>query len=158
MQQSSHLHQQCGNALPEKMVDTICRGIRVAPHADTNLPPNFWGYAAAQLNFVDVYNHLPHSSLDHKTPWECTKNSKPDVSWFRPFGSLTHCPHRQPQGMPTTQEALSTWRAIHLSWAWLLLWLQEMNPEIEADTSAHLPPNGRNRHNEADQFLDPQDI
>jgi len=40
MQQSSHLHQQCGNTLPEKMVDTICRGIRVALH-DANSPPNF---------------------------------------------------------------------------------------------------------------------
>ncbi len=30
--------------------------------------------------------------------------------------------------------------------------------EIEADTSAHLPPNGRNRHNKANQFLDPQDM
>ncbi len=108
MQQSSHPHQQCSNTLPEKMVDTICRRIRVALH-NTNSPPNFWGYAAA--NFVEVYNHLPHSSLDHKTPWECTKNSKLDVSWFRPFGSrATVCignhkeclPHKKlsPRGKP----------------------------------------------------------
>ncbi len=40
LQQSSNPHQQFGNALPEKMVDTIGRGVRVALH-DANMPPNF---------------------------------------------------------------------------------------------------------------------
>ena len=82
-QQHSNPHQQFGNALPETMVDYIGRGIRVSLH-DANLPPRFWSYAA--VNCVDVYNHLPHSALNNKTPWECEKGTVPDVSWFRPFG------------------------------------------------------------------------
>ncbi len=35
---------------------------------------------------MDIYNHLPHSALNDKTPWECEKGTPPDVSWFRPFG------------------------------------------------------------------------
>ena len=81
--QHSNPHQQFGNALCETMVDTLGNGIRVSLH-DANLPPTFWTYAA--INCVDVYNNLPHSSLEHKTPWECEKGTTPDVSWFRPFG------------------------------------------------------------------------
>ena len=65
------------------MVDAIGQGIRVSLH-DANLPPKYWSYAA--VNFVDVYNHLPHSALGDLTPWECEKGTPPDVSWFRPFG------------------------------------------------------------------------
>ena len=81
--QHSNPHQQFGNALSEIMVNTIGNGIRVSLH-DANLPPEFWTYAA--INCVDVYNHLPHSALQDKTPWECEKGTTPDVSWFRPFG------------------------------------------------------------------------
>lgn len=48
------------------------------------MPPECWGYVA--INAVDVYNHLPHSALHNKTPWECEKGTTTDVSWFRPFG------------------------------------------------------------------------
>ncbi len=44
----------------------------------------FWGFAA--INWVDVYNHLPHAALHVKTPWEAQYGTLPDVSWFRPFG------------------------------------------------------------------------
>jgi histone deacetylase 1/2 len=231
LQQSSNPHQQFGNTLPEKMVDTISRGVRVALH-DANLPPNFWGYAA--VNFVDVYNHLPHSSLDYKTPWECEKNSKPDVSWFRPFGCRAtvfigdhkEClPHKKlsPRGEsciylglgfsrgykgwvclnPETQRVYCT-RDVIFDETFMparvhdqrilgyydctprtrisslihgdpisVLDTQEetrkpspvdidnilaSDPETEADASAQLPPYGRDAHDEADMFLDPQDM
>jgi hypothetical protein len=82
-QQHSNPHQQFGNAMPETMVNAIGRGIRISLH-DANLPPQFWSYAA--INYVDVYNNLPHSALDFKTPWELEKGTPPDVSWFKPFG------------------------------------------------------------------------
>ena len=44
----------------------------------------YWGYAA--VNYVDVYNVLPHSALDNKSPWECEKGRQPDLTWFKPFG------------------------------------------------------------------------
>lgn len=82
-QQHSNPYEQFGNAIPEKMVDTIDQQIRVTL-LDANLPTKMWGYAA--INAVDVYNHLPHSALGNKTPWECEKGTLPDVSWFRPMG------------------------------------------------------------------------
>ncbi len=35
---------------------------------------------------MNVYNMLPHSSLDMKSPWEVEKGTKPNVSMFKPFG------------------------------------------------------------------------
>ena len=81
--QTGNPHQQFQNGPSEKLVDTINKGTRTALHA-SNMPLAFWGYAA--INYVDVYNHLPHSSLNMMTPWEAEKNSLPNVSWFRPFG------------------------------------------------------------------------
>ena len=82
-QQHSNPHEQFGNAPPETMVNNITQSVRVSLH-DANLPIKYWGYAA--INAVDVYNHLPHSALGMKSPWECEKGTPPDVSWFRPFG------------------------------------------------------------------------
>jgi hypothetical protein len=46
----------------------------------SGLPFEFWGFAA--INWADVYNHLPHSALKGRTPWEAQYGTLPDVSWF----------------------------------------------------------------------------
>ena len=79
----SNPDQQFGNAKAETMVASIGRCIRVAL-LSSGLGTAFWSFAAS--NWIDVYNHLPHSSLGFKTPWEAEMGSTPDVSWFRPFG------------------------------------------------------------------------
>ena len=81
--QTSNAEEQFQNGMVETMVNAIGKGIRAAL-LSSNLPPEFWGFAA--VNWVDIYNHLPHSSLDDLSPWEVEKGTKPDVSMFRPFG------------------------------------------------------------------------
>jgi len=81
--ETSNPDEQFQNGMAETMVRTIAKGIRAAL-LSSNLPPEFWGFAA--VNWVDVYNHLPHSSIDNMTPWQVEKGTKPDVSMFRPFG------------------------------------------------------------------------
>lgn len=81
--QTSNPDEQFGNGKAETLVAAIGRGIRVAL-LSSGLGTAFWGLAA--INWVDIYNHLPHASLGFKTPWEVEMGSKPDVSWFRPFG------------------------------------------------------------------------
>ena len=76
-------YQQFQNGVPEKLVDTINKGTRTSL-TTANLPKSFWGFAA--INFVDVYNNLPHSSLGNKSPVEIEKGKIPDVSRFRPWG------------------------------------------------------------------------
>jgi len=83
VKECSNAYEQFGNAPAEIMVNTIDNGVRAALK-DANLPLHYWGFAA--VNWVDIYNHLPHSALSDKTPWECEKGTPPDVSWFRPFG------------------------------------------------------------------------
>lgn len=84
-QQFSNANQQFQNAPAETLVNRMASGVRVQL-TNSNLPPNMWAYAA--INWVDCYNHLPHSALNNKTPWEMEKGLKPDVSWFKPFGCL----------------------------------------------------------------------
>jgi hypothetical protein len=81
--QTTCAHQQFQDGKVEKMVDTINSSVRTALTA-SNLPNKFWGYAA--INAVDIYNHLPHSSLNFQTPWEAFKGTLPNVSMFKPFG------------------------------------------------------------------------
>jgi hypothetical protein len=81
--ETSNAEEQFGNAKAETIVRALGKGIRVALYS-ANVPLEFWGYAA--INWVDIYNHLPHASLDWKTPWEAHHGTKPDVSWFKPFG------------------------------------------------------------------------
>ncbi len=64
--QTTCAHQQFQDGKVEKLVDTITSGVRTALKA-ANLPNKFWGYAA--INYVDIYNHLPHASLNFQTPW-----------------------------------------------------------------------------------------
>ena len=81
--ETSNPEEQFGNGKAETMVASIGRGMRVAL-LSSGLGTAFWGFAA--LNWIDVYNHLPHASLGFKTPWEVEMGTTPDVSWFRPFG------------------------------------------------------------------------
>jgi len=76
-------HEQFGNAISEKLVDTLGRGIRTLL-LQSELPPEFWG--AAALFYTDVYNHLPHSSIGDNIPHNVHTGNQADVSWFRPFG------------------------------------------------------------------------
>jgi len=84
--QISNPHQQFQNALSEKYVDTLVKGIRTLL-LQSQLPPEFWGCAAHY--FTTVYNHLPHASINHNIPYCVHHQVKPDVSWFRPFGCKT---------------------------------------------------------------------
>jgi len=81
--QYSNPYEQHGNAKAETMVHAIGKGIRCQLLA-ANGPPEFWAFAA--INFIDVYNRLPHASLGGKSPWEIEKKSIPNLSWFKPFG------------------------------------------------------------------------
>mmetsp|Transcript_68603 Transcript_68603/g.143115 ORF Transcript_68603/g.143115 Transcript_68603/m.143115 type:complete len:1720 (-) Transcript_68603:7252-12411(-) len=81
--EKSNPHEQFGNAISEKLVDTLGKGIRTLL-LHSQLPPEFWG--AAALYYTDVYNHIPHSSLDNQIPQEIHTGKQADVSWFRPFG------------------------------------------------------------------------
>ena len=81
--QYSNPREQFGNGISEKMVDTLGRGIRTAL-LQSHLPPEFWGLAAHFA--VDVYNHTPHASLQGRIPYAEHHGTRPDVSWFRPFG------------------------------------------------------------------------
>jgi len=58
-------HEQFGNAISEKLVDSLGRGIHTLL-LQSELPPEFWG--AAALYYTDIYNHLPHASLNDEIP------------------------------------------------------------------------------------------
>jgi len=81
--EQSNPHEQFGNAISEKLVDTLGKGIRTLL-LHSQLPPEFWG--AAALYYTDVYNHLPHASLNDEIPHTIHTGRQADVSWFRPFG------------------------------------------------------------------------
>jgi hypothetical protein len=81
--ETSSSEEQFQNGMAETMVKLLSKGIQAAL-LSSNLQPEFWGFAA--VNYIDVYNHLPHSSLNNTTPWEMEKGTTPDISWFRPFG------------------------------------------------------------------------
>lgn len=81
--ETSNPYEQHQDGISEKLVDTMGKGIRTLL-LQSGLPPEFWG--AAALYYADVYNHLPHASLDGEIPFEIHHNKTPDVSWFRPWG------------------------------------------------------------------------
>lgn len=119
--ESSNSNEQCGNGRVETLVNAVGKGIRVSLY-DANLPPEFWGFAA--INFVDVYNHLPHSALKGLTPWEAQHGTLPDVSWFRPFGCRVtvfrgrdHVAHHKlaPRGEPCVYVGLGFYSG-HKGW------------------------------------------
>jgi len=76
-------HEQFGNVISEKLVYTLGKGIRMLL-LHSQLPLEFWG--AAALYYTDVYNHLPHASLDEEIPHTIHTGKQADVLWFRPFG------------------------------------------------------------------------
>jgi len=84
--QVSNPHQQFQNAISEKFVDSLGKGIRTLL-LQSQLPPEFWGCAAHY--FVDIYNHLPHDGIHQAIPYAVHHQVQPDVSWFRPFGCKT---------------------------------------------------------------------
>eukprot|EP00961_Rhodomonas_salina_P215539 2911556-Rhodomonas_salina.1 len=81
--QYSAVDSQYQNALAEKFLNTIGKGIR-AVLLQSSLPVEFWGMAA--LYIVETYNVLPHSGIGNKIPQEEHTGRRADVSWFRPFG------------------------------------------------------------------------
>jgi hypothetical protein len=56
--------EQSGNCRVETRVNTIGKGVRVSL-LTSGLPWELWGFTA--INFVDVYNHLPHASSGSST-------------------------------------------------------------------------------------------
>jgi hypothetical protein len=81
--ETANAREQSGNGRAETLINSLGRGMRVSLYS-SGLPFEFWGFAA--INWADVYNHLPHSALKGRTPWEAQYGTLPDVSWFRPFG------------------------------------------------------------------------
>eukprot|EP00286_Rhodomonas_abbreviata_P021100 CAMPEP_0181305828 /NCGR_PEP_ID=MMETSP1101-20121128/9952_1 /TAXON_ID=46948 /ORGANISM="Rhodomonas abbreviata, Strain Caron Lab Isolate" /LENGTH=1956 /DNA_ID=CAMNT_0023411799 /DNA_START=677 /DNA_END=6547 /DNA_ORIENTATION=+ len=81
--QVSNPYEQFQNAISEKFVDTLGKGLRTLL-LSSELPPEFWGCAA--IFYTDVYNHLLHASIGGQIPYALHHNRTPDVSWFRPFG------------------------------------------------------------------------
>mmetsp|Transcript_62060 Transcript_62060/g.128459 ORF Transcript_62060/g.128459 Transcript_62060/m.128459 type:complete len:405 (-) Transcript_62060:2033-3247(-) len=79
----SNPHQQYQNAMSEKFVDTLGKGTRTLL-LQSGLPPEFWGTSV--LYFTDVYNHIPHASLNGMIQYQVHHQITPDVSWFRPYG------------------------------------------------------------------------
>ena len=81
--QFSSPHTQHQNGMSEKFVDTLGSGMRTLL-LQSGLPSEFWG--AACHYYTDVYNHLPHSSINFDLPITKHTGIIPDVSWFRAFG------------------------------------------------------------------------
>mmetsp|Transcript_61726 Transcript_61726/g.127532 ORF Transcript_61726/g.127532 Transcript_61726/m.127532 type:complete len:383 (+) Transcript_61726:3261-4409(+) len=81
--QISNPYEQFQNVVSEKFVDTLGKGMCTLL-LQSQLPPEFWGCAAHF--YTDVYNHLPHSSINNAIPYAVHHNTTPDVSWFCPFG------------------------------------------------------------------------
>ena len=65
LHQVSNPHQQFQNAISEKFVDSLGKGMRTLL-LQSQLPPEFWGCAAHY--YTDVYNHLPHASIGNRIP------------------------------------------------------------------------------------------
>jgi hypothetical protein len=72
--ETTNPEEQFGNGKAETLVGAIGRGMRTAL-LSSNLPVEFWGFAAQ--NWIDVYNHHPHTSLDFKTPFEAEMGTTP---------------------------------------------------------------------------------
>ena len=79
----SNEYEQEQNAVVEQLVHVIGKGIRVCL-LQSGLPIEFWGLAA--LHAINVYNILPHASLNFEIPYTIQTGRLPDLSWFRPFG------------------------------------------------------------------------
>lgn len=53
---------------------------------DANLPKFFWPFAVRYANHTK--NRLPHASLPpNTTPYESITGSRPNISYFKPFGT-----------------------------------------------------------------------
>eukprot|EP00961_Rhodomonas_salina_P303138 3941115-Rhodomonas_salina.1 len=79
---SNPFEQHC-NGLSETYIDSIGKGIHTLL-LQSHLPPEFW--SAAAHCWTNVYNHVPHSSINYQIPFTVHHGSTPDVSWFRSFG------------------------------------------------------------------------
>lgn len=78
-QQITNPDEQHGNGVAEKFGDTIGNGIRTMLK-QSNLGTEFWG--AAALYFVETRNHLPHSSIENKIPFEERTGKTPTYLGF----------------------------------------------------------------------------
>eukprot|EP00961_Rhodomonas_salina_P287279 3881756-Rhodomonas_salina.1 len=79
----SNPYEQSCNGISKKFVDTLGKGIRTLL-LQSNLPLEFW--SAAAHYFTDVYNHMPHHSINDQIPYAVHHGTRPDVSWFCSFG------------------------------------------------------------------------
>ncbi|EPQ54730.1 ribonuclease H-like protein, partial [Gloeophyllum trabeum ATCC 11539] len=76
------------NGISERANQTIQAAV-TAMLVEAKLPASFWTYAVRC--FVHVHNRLPTSSLSGAIPYSLwKKGKKPDLSYFRVFGSLAY--------------------------------------------------------------------
>lgn len=61
---------------------------------ESKLPPTFWGEAIATANYVR--NRSPSRSVKGNTPYEILFGSKPNISYFKIFGSKAYVLNKDP--------------------------------------------------------------
>jgi len=54
----------------------------------SNVPKYLWGKAI--LATVYIYNRIPHSTLNFKTPYEIKYNEKPNINNIKIWGSIIY--------------------------------------------------------------------
>jgi hypothetical protein len=75
------------NGVAERANEDIAAGA-TALLVQAKLPPSFWALAVSA--YVHTRNRTPTSALDGQTPYFHWKGKKPDISYFRVFGSLAY--------------------------------------------------------------------
>jgi hypothetical protein len=75
------------NGVAERANEDIAAGA-TALLVQAKLPPSFWALAVS--TYVHTRNRTPTSALNGETPYLHWKGKKPDISYFRVFGSLAY--------------------------------------------------------------------
>ena len=85
--QHSEPNEPHQNRVAERSNEDIAAGA-TALLVQAKLPPSFWRYAVP--TYVHTRNRTPTSALNGQTPYYHWKGKKPDISYFRIFGSLAY--------------------------------------------------------------------
>lgn len=76
------------NSLIERRNRTVVEAMRTMLHSVSSLPLSLW--AEAPSTTIHVWNRTVNTQLVNITPYEKVISSKPDLSYFRTFGSTTY--------------------------------------------------------------------
>ena len=99
------------NGQAERLWGILQRCIRILL-VHSNLPINFWHFAARQAN--NLHNLLPrHSNDGHKSPFEAVEGKQPDFSKIRVWGCVCYCTLRNDDDKPTRVSPTGA-KAVHL--------------------------------------------